>query len=143
MNIKMLFDQPIIGESQYGKYFLYAVRNGDGNEYSLFAPEEVHEKLKDLKQGEEAVLTKLAAQRGKKLVTTYDVKVVGNKSENVMDNSKGSSMHNQTNNNDSSYYQAMSDSFKEALRLQEKYNSVNLNQIAITLFIQRTKANGL
>ncbi|MBL1215806.1 MAG: hypothetical protein D8M61_20855 [Ignavibacteriae bacterium] len=143
MNIKMLFDQPIIGESQYGKYFLYAVRNGDGNEYSLFAPEEVHEKLKDLKQGEEAVLTKLAAQRGKKLVTTYDVKVVGNKSENVMDNSKGSSMHNQNNNNDSSYYQAMSDSFKEALRLQEKYNSVNLNQIAITLFIQRTKANGL
>ena len=34
--------------------------------------------LKDHGKGTEAIITKLAAQRGKKLVTTYDVQIVGN-----------------------------------------------------------------
>jgi hypothetical protein len=43
-------------------------------------------------------------------------------------------------NNDSIYFKAMVDSFEEALRIQEKFNGMaNVNQIAITLFIQRTK----
>ena len=31
-HLKLLFDDPIVGESQYGKYYLYAVRNGDGTD---------------------------------------------------------------------------------------------------------------
>ena len=130
----MLFDQPIIGESQYGKYFLYAVKNGDGNEYSLFAPEEVHAKLKELKQGDEAVVTKLAAQRGKKLVTTYDVQIV----DSMKDVS--SSMHNQEN----PYLESMLQSFADAIKVQEAFNGMaNVNQLAVTIFISRIKANGL
>jgi hypothetical protein len=136
----MLFDQPIIGESQYGKYYLYAVRNGDGNEYSLFAPEEVHEKLKDLKQGDEAVVTKLAAQRGKKLVTTFEVKVIKKAASDASDNSKGSSVHNQKN----PYLEAMLQSFADAIKVQEAFNGMaNVNQLAVTIFISRIKANGL
>jgi hypothetical protein len=36
----------------FGEYFLYNVRNGNGEELSFFAPDkEVHEKLKDLRKG--------------------------------------------------------------------------------------------
>jgi hypothetical protein len=41
----------------------------------------------------------------------------------------------------SNYYSAMEKSIEEALRLQNKYNGISLSQIAITLFIQRTKGN--
>ena len=67
-HIEMLFDSPKIGESQYGTYYLYAVRNGDGDEYSFFATDDVHEKLSGLKKGDAAVITKVATQKGSKVV---------------------------------------------------------------------------
>jgi hypothetical protein len=61
-----------------------------------------------------------------------------------MDSSGSSAMPNQNNPVKSdSYYSAMDKSFEEALQIQTKYNGMaNVNQIAITLFIQRTKNNG-
>jgi hypothetical protein len=130
--MEMLFDQPIIGQSTYGDYFLYSVRNGDGMEYSYFAPPEVHEKLKDLKKGDIVLINKKVMQKGKKVVTDYEITPVQR-----MINQQDS---NTELNNDSVYFQAMVDSFEEALRIQEKFNGMaNVNQIAITLFIQRTK----
>ena len=42
-----------------------------------------------------------------------------------------------------STYCEMMNSFEEAIRIQEKFNGMaNVNQIAITLFIQRTKGGG-
>ncbi|MCK9212188.1 MAG: hypothetical protein M0P61_15215 [Ignavibacteriaceae bacterium] len=44
--IELLFDEPVVGESKFGVYYLYAVRNGDGaTEYSFFTPDEVDQKL--------------------------------------------------------------------------------------------------
>ena len=130
--MEMLFDQPIIGQSTYGDYFLYSVRNGDGLEYSYFAPPEVHEKLKELKKGDTVLITKKVSQKGKKVVTDYEITPV-QRVTNQQDS-------NTELNNDSIYFQAMVDSFEEALRIQEKFNGMaNVNQIAITLFIQRTK----
>jgi hypothetical protein len=135
-HIKLLFDEPIVGESQYGKYYLYAVSNGSDKEYSLFAPDTVHEVLKDQKKGTEAIITKLAAQRGKKLVTTYDVQIVG---ENKEDNKVNRSISDQTN----PYLENMLQSFADAIKVQEKFNGMaNVNQLAVTMFIQRTKSNG-
>jgi len=134
-HIKLLFDEPIVGESQYGKYYLYAVSNGSDREYSLFAADAVHEVLKDHGKGTEAIITKLAAQRGKKLVTTYDVQIVES-------NKVDSAMHNQNNPTDK-YLTIMEECFEHASRIQKRFNSVNLNQIAITLFIQKSKAIGL
>ena len=133
-HIRLLYDSPIEGESQYGKYYLYIVSNGSDQEASLFAHDTVHEVLKDHGKGTEAIVTKLAAQRGKKLVTTYDVQIIGN-------GKVGSAMPNKTNPVKSdSYYSAMDKSFEEELQIQTKYNGMaNVNQIAITLFIQRTK----
>ena len=95
-HIKLLYDSPIVGESQYGEYYLYAVSNGSGHEYSLFAHDSVHAVLKEHGKGTEAIVTKIAAQRGKKLVTTFDVKVVESEKEDVKVNMNGE-IHNQTN----------------------------------------------
>ena len=73
-SIELLFDKPTTGTSQYGDYYLYAVRNGDGQtEYSYFAPVEVHEQLKELKKGDRATIVKLAEQKGSKILTKYEV----------------------------------------------------------------------
>ena len=130
----MLFDKPTTGTSQFGEYYLYAVRNGDGTtEYSFFAPPEVHEKLKDLKKGSKATITKNAVQKGSKILTTYDIQV---------QEAKVSAPDTATNNKDS-YFAAMLSSYEDAMKIQEKLNGmVDVNRIAITLFIARSKVSG-
>ena len=77
-SLELLFDEPMVGQSRYGEYFLYAVKNGSDQEYSFFAPEEVNEKIKTLRKGDRFEITKLAEQKGTKIVTKYDVKVLQN-----------------------------------------------------------------
>jgi len=135
-HIEMLFDSPKVGESKYGMYYLYAVRNGDGQtEYSFFATDEVHEKLSGLSKGDAAVITKVAVQKGSKVVTSYEVEVAPKQP-----NPKTEEPFAERN---LSYLNAMIASFEDALVIQERFNGMaNVNQIAITLFIQRTKAGG-
>jgi len=129
--IKLLFDEAITGESQYGKYYLYAVSNGSDKEYSFFAPDTVHEILKDHGKGTVATVTKIASQKGSKLVTSYNVKIIENSEEK-------NTIPNQTN----PYLDMMIQSFEDAIEIQDKFNGMaNVNQIAITMFIQRTKGS--
>jgi hypothetical protein len=135
MKLTLLFNDPIVGESQYGKYFLYAVKNGDDSEYSFFATEEVHDKIKNLKANDSFEITKVALKSKNKILTTFDVTILSNghkpKQETIVEDS-----------NSTSFYSAMEKSFEEAIKLQNKFNGMaNVNQIAITLFIQRTKGN--
>ena len=136
--IRLLYDEPIIGESTYGKYYLYAVKNGnDKDEYSFFAPDTVHEKLVNCKKNDVVIITKQAAQRGKKLVTTYDVQIVGN------DESTAPKQPQQNpQKDDDFYYNAMEKSLDEAFRLTQKFNGLSPSQIGISIFIQRTRSNG-
>lgn len=130
--IRLLFDDAIVGKSQYGPYYLYAVSNGSDKEYSFFAPEEVHEALRGHGKGTVATITKVASQKGSKLVTSYNVEI----DKSSVDGSEDSTMLNQNNK----YLDMMIQSFEDALIIQEKFNGMgNVNQIAITLFIQRTK----
>lgn len=135
MKLTLLFNEPILGESRYGNFYLYAVRNGDGSEYSYFATEDVHEKIKDLKAGDSFEITKVAlhSKAKNKVITAFDVKLLnnGHKSKEVAT----------TSEYNSDYFSAMEKSIEEALRLQNKYNGISLSQIAITLFIQRTRGN--
>ena len=69
--LELLFDSPIEGESQYGKYFMYGVKNGSGSEeFNFFAPLKVHEALKDKAKGTKFQIIKTAVQKNKKLVIT-------------------------------------------------------------------------
>jgi len=143
-NIEMLFDQPKIGESQYGPYYLYAVRNGDGaTEYSFFAPEEVHLKLSELKKGDKALLTKQAVQKGNKVLTSYEIELAPKQSQNNNPAPETPSNKTETPTNQNAYLQAMIASFEDALVIQEKFNGMaNVSQIATTLCISRLKSGG-
>lgn len=74
MNLTLLFDEPMVGQSRFGEYFLYAVKNGTDTEYSFFAPAEVNEQIKLLKKGDRFEITKLAEQKGTKIITKYDIR---------------------------------------------------------------------
>ena len=131
-SIELLFDKPTTGTSQFGEYYLYAVHNGDGSsiEYSFFAPPEVHEKLKELKKGSKAVITKTAVQKGSKILTNWDVQV-----QEV----KVSTSDIAVNGKDT-YFEAMLSSYEEALKIQEKFNGlIDVNRVAITLYISKVK----
>ncbi len=123
--IELLYDEPVVGQSKYGDYYLYAVRNGDGTtEYSFFAPDEVHERIKDLKKGAKVVITKLAEQKGNKIITKYDIDIV----------------QQTTTQNVDSYYETMLQCCKDAIRIQNELGGMmDAKSIAVTLFIARSK----
>jgi hypothetical protein len=127
-----LFDEPLVGESKFGEYYMYAVKNGE-EEYSFFAPLSVHEQLKDKPKGTKFQLTKTATQKGKKLVTDFEVKFLDKKirDKNIEPKSE-----------EDGYFEAMLQSYAMASKIQQKYSAVNLNQCAISIFIAKTKVNG-
>ena len=129
--LELLFDNPIEGESQYGKYFMYGVKNGE-EEYSFFAPLKVHEALKDKPRGTKFQITKTAVQKNKKLVTDFEIKFSNNDKQ----------VTPETGKSDSELFSAMLKSYDEATKIQNKYSAVSLNQCAVTLFIARTRTNG-
>ena len=131
IRLALLFDSPISGESQYGKYYMYGVKNG-GEEYNLFASLKVHDQLKDKPRGTEFQLTKTVTQKGKILVQDFQIKFLNN----------GEQSSPKTIQTDSELFNAMLQSYDEATKIQSKYSAVNLNQCAVTLFIARTRING-
>ena len=131
VSLVLLFDSPIAGESQYGKYYMYGVENGS-EEYNFFAPLKVHEALKDKPKGTKFQLIKTAKEKNKKLVTDFEIKFLNNNEQSTT----------KTIHTDSELFTAMLISYEEATKIQSKYSAVNLNQCAVTLFIARTKING-
>lgn len=130
-SIELLYDKPTVGTSQYGEYYLYTVRNGDGaTEYSFFADATVHNKLKDLKKGAKAVVTKIAEQKGNKLVVRYEVQT-----EEVISVDKPSTSDG--------FYEQMLQSCKDAMKIQTELGGMmDAKSLAVTLFIARSKTNG-
>ena len=130
--IELLYDNPVIGTNQYGEYYLYAVRNGDGTtEYSLFATTDVHTVLKDHRKGDVFTITKLAEKDGSKVITKFDIKKIISSNDTVSSQSDR-------------YFSAMLSSYQDAMRIQSEMNGlVDVNRIAITLFIARSRVNNL
>ena len=133
--IELLYDEPVVGQSKYGDYYLYAVRNGDGTtEYSFFAPDEVHERIKDLKKGAKVVITKLAEQKGNKIITKFDVNIIAQAPLNAAQSSPA-----QEGGMDN-YYETMLQCCKDAIRIQNELGGMmDAKSIAVTLFIARSK----
>ena len=136
MILSLLFDGPIVGEGNYGKYYMYGVKNGK-EEYSFLAPLSVHEQLKDKTKGTVFQLTKTATHKGKKLVTDIEISFPG---ENGTRKEKDTPPSPKPEEN--GYYETMLQCYEDATAIQKKYSAVNLNQCAVTLFIARTKTNG-
>ena len=135
--LELLFDEPMIGNSRFGEYYLYAVKNGSNTEYSFFAPEEVHKEIKNLRKGERFQVSKLAEQNGKKIITKYEVKLP--EKEKI----KQPTSEPDSNSSKDNYFEAMLTSYQDAMKIQEKLNGmVDVTRIAISLFIARSKLNG-
>ncbi|MBU2493259.1 MAG: hypothetical protein KJ571_11595 [Bacteroidetes bacterium] len=136
--IELLYDECVSGNSQYGDYYLYAVKS-DGKEWSFFPNEQVHFQLKTLRRGDKAVITKLASQRGNKIVTTFDVQVNNKVSVSAAAEPEYINDTNEDKYTDR-YYEVILQSYRDALKIQGKLNGlVDVNKIAITLFIARSK----
>ena len=137
-SIELLYDKPTVGTSQYGEYYLYTVRNGNGaTEYSFFADATVHDKLKNLKKGAKAVVTKIAEQKGSKLVVRYEVQTEGAKAP-----PQPSPIIHQTSDG---FYEQMLQSCKDAMKIQTELGGMmDAKSLAVTLFIARSRisANG-
>jgi len=130
-----LFNEPIEGESKFGSYYMYAVKNGnDSSEYSFFAPLSVHEQLKDKPKGTKFQLTKTAKQNGKKLITDFDIK--------FLDDGIKKEKEAESKSEENGYYEAMLKSYEEGSKIQQKYSAVSLNQCAVSIFIARVNKNG-
>jgi hypothetical protein len=137
--LTLLYDEPISGKSQYGDYFMYAVAVGD-EEYSYFAPAEVHAELNKLSKGDKAVITKIAAQRGNKVVTTYEVKPINAKVEIPVAQTANEQPEEPEQHDH--FFDIMMDSYRDALEISKELNGMaDSEKIAITLFIARSKQN--
>ena len=132
--LELLQNQCLTGTSRYGEYYLYNVRNGTDEELSFFPDKEVHEKLKDLRRGDKVEICKRAEQKGSKIITTFEVKVLQNS------NSEPNSDKNIITDN---YFDVMLASYQDALKIQDKLGTmIDTTKIGICLFIARTKING-
>ncbi|MBK9099483.1 MAG: hypothetical protein IPM14_15490 [bacterium] len=130
VRIELMNENCLQGTSHYGEYYLYSVRNGNGQEYSFFPDKEVHEKIKDLRRGDKVEICKRAEQKGTKIVTSYEVKVLSNHSASS----------SPTQSSKDNYFETMLTSYQDAQKIQEELNGmVDVNRIAITLFIARSK----
>ena len=127
MSLELLFDEPMVGQSRFGEYYLYAVKNGSDVEYSFFAPTEVNEQLKSLRKGERFEITKLAEQKGTKIVTSYKVEK----------QSPANEINKISNDN---FYDLMLTSCRDAVKIQNELGGLmDAKSLAVTLFIARSK----
>ena len=136
MSLELLFDEPMVGQSRFGEYYLYAVKNGSDVEYSFFAPAEVNEQIKSLRKGERFEITKLAEQRGTKIITKYDIKLLP--TTTLPDRQAGNQLPTTTDNFD----ELMLTSCRDAVKIQNELGGLmDAKSLAVTLFIARSRLN--
>ena len=140
--ITLLFDEPISGKSQYGTYNMYAVAVGD-NEFSYFPCQEVSDQLKLLRKNDRVVITRLAAQRGSKIVTTFDVKPLTKEIKEAKEELENGARDILDSNDEpahDSYFNIMRQSLIDGLEISRELNGMaDPEKIAVTLFIARSK----
>lgn len=145
VEVELLYDEPVSGTSTYGSYNMYAVKDDTGMEWSFFAPEEVHKELSKLSKGDIAVITKIAAQKGSRVITKYDVQLPNkvkktNSSVHIGEVLEQILPENGADSKDA-FYEIMKSSYADALSINTELNGrvVSVEKIAVTLFIARSK----
>ncbi|MDX9759087.1 MAG: hypothetical protein RBU27_08005 [Bacteroidota bacterium] len=149
ITLQLLFDNPLTGQNRYGDYFLYAfVDPSTGEEYSFFAPSpDVHEQLSHFNAGDNVTLLKSAKQNGRKILTEYSVTPAnGGPLKSFLHDAppvNGNGKAATPNKSSDAFFQILESCYADAIKLQERFNGmVDVNRLAITLFIARSKTNG-
>lgn len=138
VRLKLLKDKPHIGESNYGKYFLYNVEDlSDGTAKSFFAPEYVHDaiQMSGLKSGSEFTIKKITQDdtNSGKPVVRLQLALVG---------SNGTKEQHAENTDP--FKEIMLQCVKDAAEIVESVKQIpfqtsDIRSLSATLFIARTK----
>jgi len=137
--IKLLMDKPVTGRNAYGNWYLFGVEH-EGQEYSFFATEDVAKFAEEnnLRKGDSVKVTKTFVKVGKKNQTSYQLEIINKAHPSPNVNGQAVTNGNGQTLND---YKVMHDCLAQGIKLQQDLGSViDVNRIAITLFITRTKA---
>lgn len=142
--IELLFEEPILGKSQYGEYAMYGIKTKEG-EMVYFAPTEVDEKLRSLRKGDRFEITKIAKQNGSKINISYDVKVIKDETSSRLvstdqpENSKTIVEGAIEQKNDDNFFHLMLQSCREAQKIQNELGGMmDAKSLAVSLFIARS-----
>jgi len=133
LKLKLLRDQPHVGDNGHGKYFLYSAQDEAGIEFAWFAPQEIHDVIQTngLKTGSE-ILVKRVQANGKKGVTKIELSILGETPE-------------QPKANGDDLKEIMQRCLQEAVEITKAVAGVPLQSedvrsICSCLFIARTRA---
>lgn len=138
--ITLLYDEPVTGKSAYGTYNLYAVES-EGREYSFFAPDEVHEKIKNLSKGDRAIITKVAKSDRGRVSSGYKILLPDNGHKQPVHIKEAVNEVMESVKKDR-LYDIMLASLQDAVDIANTLGGmVDANRIGITLFIARSKTN--
>jgi len=143
--LTLLKDKCYAGESSFGQYFLYNVRNEAGVELSFFAPADIHASILEagLKTGDSFLLSKKAVQNGKKVGAKLEFEAV-KKPDSVQPEQPGKKEDVRVESPDDGFRQLMYRCVSEAVQIVKDINTVpwqneDIRSIALTMFIQRAK----
>jgi hypothetical protein len=98
-----------------------------------------------LKKGAKVVITKLAEQKGNKIITKFDVNVIAQTPQNAAQPSpalkpQSNTSFSQGQSDSDNYYETMLQCCKDAIRIQNELGGMmDAKSIAVTLFIARSK----
>ncbi len=143
--ITLLMDKPVTGSNAYGNWYLFGVEH-EGQEYSFFATEDVARFAEEnkLRKGDSIKVTKTFVKVGKKNQTSYQLEIISKVHPSSNGNGKtelNGNGHATGNSHTLDDYKVMHDCLAQGIKLQQDLGSViDVNRIAITLFITRTKA---
>ena len=139
VRLKLLKDNPHIGESNYGKYFLYNVEDlSDGQAKSFFAPEYVHDaiQMSGLKSGSEFTIKKITQDdtNSGKPVVRLQLALVSSNATNGQHHSEPAD----------SFKEIMMQCVKDAAEIVGSVKDIpfqtsDIRSLSATLFIARTK----
>ena len=127
--LKLLRNEPITGSNSYGPYYLYPIVTEAGIEESFFAPEPIHNIIKEhkLKAGDEFILSRV--QNGKPGSSKLELSLVSSSSPQThADNLK----------------ETMRQCLAEAIDITRSFTDVpfqndDVRAICSSLFIARTR----
>ncbi len=127
IKLKLLHDQPLIGENGHGKYTMYAVENETGEQMVWFAPSTAHDVIQSqqLKTGSEIIVKLIAKNK-------VEVSILGKAAEPERD-SKPDNLKNVM-------IQSMRDAAESVAAVPDLgFRAEDARAIGLSLFIARTK----
>ncbi|MHB1050592.1 MAG: hypothetical protein ACYC09_10965 [Bacteroidota bacterium] len=137
IKLTLLKDKPYVGQNNYGEFYLFNVKDEQGIEYSYFADASIYNMILEhkLKAGSSFVLQRVAVMNGKKMSSKVEFSIIG-EPEPVQQtpSSVGS------DNLKELLLQCVRDAADVVKAAGIQFNNDELQKLATTLFIQRSRS---